>query len=457
MATEYKLSYTASQINAKLGKIDSLAEKNEIPNALSDLAQSSTYRTVTDAEKAVWNNKSNFSGNYNDLIGKPTIPSVSNFATKDYVDNAVDDISMPTKVSDLINDVGYIKNYTETDPTVPAWAKSPTKPTYTANDVGALPNTTVIPDSLSDLADDSTHRTVTDSEKTTWNNKSDFSGSYNDLTNKPTIPSISGLATESYVNNAIAAIPIPDVSGQIGAHNTSTSAHNDIRDLITGLTTRLNTIADSDDITLDQMSEIVAYIKSNKSLIEGITTNKVNVSDIINNLETNVSNKVLSASQGVVLKGLIDNLQTVVNGKQDNITGTVGNFVVIGEDGKATTEEHNTSSDAHSNLFAEKMPLKTSGITLTANTTLGVEHTEKMLFISTANTTITIPTSESAAIPVGSIINIINISTGTITFATQSGVTLNTKDNALNIEDQYSAVTLYKASDTVWYGLGALA
>jgi len=34
---------------------------------------------------------------------------------------------------------------TETDPTVPAWAKSPTKPTYTAAEVGALPNTTVIP------------------------------------------------------------------------------------------------------------------------------------------------------------------------------------------------------------------------------------------------------------------------------------------------------------------------
>ena len=38
-------------------------------------------------------------------------------------------------------------------------------------------------------------------------------------------------------------------------------------DLITGLTTRLNTLADSDDTTLDQMSEIVEYIKSNKLYI----------------------------------------------------------------------------------------------------------------------------------------------------------------------------------------------
>lgn len=54
------------------------------------------------------------------------------------------------------------------------------------------------------------------------------------------------------------------------------------------------------------MSEIVAYIKSNKTLIEEVTTNKVNVADIIDNLTTNVANKPLSAAQGVALKALID-------------------------------------------------------------------------------------------------------------------------------------------------------
>lgn len=81
-----------------------------------------------------------------------------------------------------------LQSYTETDPTVPSWAKQSTKPTYTASEVGALPATTVIPDDLADLNDDATHRLVTDTQISTWNNKSDFSGSYNDLTNKPTIP-----------------------------------------------------------------------------------------------------------------------------------------------------------------------------------------------------------------------------------------------------------------------------
>ena len=95
---------------------------------------------------------------------------------------------------------------------------------------------------------------------------------------------------------------------KVSEHNTSEASHNDIRLLVQGLTERLNALADSDDTTLDQMSEVVAYIKSNKSLIDAITTSKVNVSDIIDNLTTNVSNKPLSAAQGVALKALIDGI-----------------------------------------------------------------------------------------------------------------------------------------------------
>lgn len=55
--------------------------------------------------------------------------------------------------SDLASDVqtslgkadSALQSYTESDPTVPKWAKAATKPSYTASEVGALPNTTVIP------------------------------------------------------------------------------------------------------------------------------------------------------------------------------------------------------------------------------------------------------------------------------------------------------------------------
>lgn len=63
--------------------------------------------------------------------------------------------TVPTNVSELTNDAGYLTSYTETDPTVPSWAKQSSKPTYTATEVGALPNTTTIPSKTSDLTNDS--------------------------------------------------------------------------------------------------------------------------------------------------------------------------------------------------------------------------------------------------------------------------------------------------------------
>lgn len=46
-----------------------------VPTSLSQLSEDTTHRIVTDTEKQTWNNKSNFSGSYNDLSNKPTIPA----------------------------------------------------------------------------------------------------------------------------------------------------------------------------------------------------------------------------------------------------------------------------------------------------------------------------------------------------------------------------------------------
>lgn len=107
----------------------------------------------------------------------------------------------------------------------------------------------------------------------------------------------------------------------LSTHNTSDSCHSDMRLQISGLITRLNSLADSDDTTLDQLSEIVAYIKNNKSLIDSITTSKVNVSDIIDDLTTPATSKPLSSKQGVILKGLITDLTTLVGNKVDKVSG----------------------------------------------------------------------------------------------------------------------------------------
>ena len=88
----------------------------------------------------------------------PTVPSWAKEETKpSYTPQEVgalpSDTFIPSKVSDLQNDTGFISN--ETDPTVPEWAKQPTKPGYTPQEVGALPSDTFIPNKVSDLQNDS--------------------------------------------------------------------------------------------------------------------------------------------------------------------------------------------------------------------------------------------------------------------------------------------------------------
>lgn len=125
------------------------------------------------------------------------------------------------------------------------------------------------------------------------------------------------------------------VNAKISTHNTSTSAHSDIRDLITGLTTKLNNFLDVDDTTTDQLSEIITLINNNKGTLESLTSSKINVSDIVNNLTTNNTSKVLSAAQGVAIKALIDELQSALDEHTHAIADVSGLQAAL--DGKAAS------------------------------------------------------------------------------------------------------------------------
>lgn len=70
----------------------------------------------------------------------------------------------------------------------------------------------------------------------------------------------------------------------------------------------IQTLLSSNDTDLDTVQEIVTYIKNNKSVLDTFSTSKVNVSDIVDDLLSSVSGKPLSAKQGYLLKGYIDNI-----------------------------------------------------------------------------------------------------------------------------------------------------
>ena len=174
---------------------------------------------ISSTDISNWNAKSDFSGSYNDLSNKPTIPtaatatpsnlgtaavgSSSKYAKEDHVHKMPSasevgalpaNTSIPTKVSDLTNDSGFISSYTETDPV------------FTASAAHGISSTDI----------------------SNWNGKSDFSGSYNDLTDKPTIPddtkvTQTATASSSYTYWRPLLIGDSSVSGETGAFSTTTN------------------------------------------------------------------------------------------------------------------------------------------------------------------------------------------------------------------------------------------
>lgn len=76
--------YTKVETDEKLStKQDKISSTNMIKSDLID-DNAQTHKFVTAEEKEIWNNKSNFSGDYNDLTNKPTmpvLPDTSNFVT----------------------------------------------------------------------------------------------------------------------------------------------------------------------------------------------------------------------------------------------------------------------------------------------------------------------------------------------------------------------------------------
>lgn len=165
-------------------------------------------------------------------------------------------------------------------------------------------------------------------------------GNYLKEESDPTVPAwAKAPAKPGYTASEVGADPSGTADSKVAAHNTWADAHSDIRLLIQGLSERLSAVADSDDDTLDQLSEIVAYIKSNKSLIDAITTSKVNASDIVDNLTTNVANKPLSAAQGVALKALIDAIVVPTVDNTLSAAGKAADAAEVGNRLRALSEE----------------------------------------------------------------------------------------------------------------------
>ena len=253
-------------------------------------------------------------------------PSLDEFATKNDVAEEIED-NIPTKTSELENDSGFI---TSTNNSIVSSANN----TIGKNNFKI--NNTIVVGTNNRVAQSRTventaifgadhiverpgcliagigHQTSADYQTMLGYKSTYDTGAILIVGNNGNVLTAGRAGTRSDV--ATDAVTVDYLNNGIGA---------DVSDL----ERRLNALADSDDETLDQMSEIVSYIKDNKDLIEGVTTNKVNVSDIVDNLTTNATDKPLSAAQGVALKNLINNFSG--GGSIEGIAAGQGNKSLV--------------------------------------------------------------------------------------------------------------------------------
>ena len=260
--------------------------------AYSDLSGTPSLSTVA------------ISGSYNDLSNKPTIPTVNDAVltiqkngatvstfTANSATNAVANITVPTKVSDLTNDSGYITGITANNVTTalgytPYNSSNPSGyiTGITANNVttalGYTPYNSTNPNGYITSADiptiknlntnNTTGQTASASESLTGTgtinlHKVSKTGSYNDLLNKPTIPTVNnatvtiqknstnvGSFTLNQSGNATVNITVPtklsEFTDDLGSSPTHThsqylTSHQSIKTLNTTNTTAQSTSA----------------------------------------------------------------------------------------------------------------------------------------------------------------------------------------------------------------------
>jgi len=287
-------AYTDAKIDALVGEgaSDTLNSIGEISSAIEDNQDaidllnaaiankanvvdlnshaSDTELHITDAERNIWNAKSDFSGNYNDLTNKPNIPSIDGLATETYVDTQISAIDIPS--------------------------------------------------ALSDLTTDSAHRLVTDTEKATWNAKSNFSGSYNDLTDKPSIPSISGLATEAYVDEAVSTkannnhnhndvyYTETEVDSLLSAKSNSSHNHDSSYDALGTAEAKANAVQANLDVVSEDLAEHIDnadihFTAAERTKLSGIAANANNYTHPNSGITAGTYKSVTVNAQGHITAG----------------------------------------------------------------------------------------------------------------------------------------------------------
>lgn len=176
--------------------VDKVAVLPAYPQTLAELLPDEDHNVVTEEQIGVWNAKSDFSGSYNDLTDKPTIPdpqvnadwNENDPSSKAFIENK------PTIPAAQINaDWNAVSGVAQilNKPTIPiVTGKADKVENATPGNFAGLDADGNLTDSGSKAVDFATaaQGAKADTAVQPEPGKGLFSGSYNDLTDKPTIP-----------------------------------------------------------------------------------------------------------------------------------------------------------------------------------------------------------------------------------------------------------------------------
>jgi len=243
----------------------------------------------------------------NCLDGKANLSDLSAVALTGDYDDLTDKPSIPSKISDLTDDSDFIE-------------KSDTSGLI-RND-GSVDTTDYLSSAVLDgyIEKSDTVGLVKNDGTVDTTSYSTFSGSYNDLSNKPTIPTrISDLTDDSDF------IEKSDTAGLVKNDGTiDTTSYSTFSGSYSDLSNKPSIPASSSDLSdgsnLLKKSNTSGLIKNDGTvdtstyLTSSAITGMLTSSDIVDNLTTDNSSKVLSAKQGKALNDKIGNAILFING-----------------------------------------------------------------------------------------------------------------------------------------------
>ena len=416
-----------ADVESKFGQID--LDIDGVSDNLST-HKSDNIAHITDVERTAWNNKSEFSGDFNDLANKPNINDDGSGEVV-YADNSgnivakissngletttvtakavvVNGTDVESKLNDNNSNINTVSGNLSTH-------KSDTNIHISASERQAW--TESIAQNKTNIENHTTDNVahITAAERTVWNNKSDFTGDYKDLSNAPNITedetgevvytdgsgniiariNSEGLKTTqviadtSVVGGVNVGEKMVDLDTRISNHSSNTTVHitasertswnakatteyvdNAIAGIVNSAPDKLN--------TLDELAAALGDDANFANTVTNSLAEKATKSEL-NNMKTELSENIVSDSKEWTVVDNSGNIIAKVDSNGLDTTNVTAKTMVVNGtdvktalDGKSNTGHKHTKSEITDFPTSLKNPnaltIQGNGTTLTNGT-----------------------------------------------------------------------------------------